>query len=63
MNRNVMLLGGRSPKAMAAAAVYVAVIMEGESFSKSASLIAKAAGINPVSLYTNYKRIKIHLRL
>ena len=63
MNRNVMLVGGRSPKATAAAAVYVAVIMEGESYSNSASLIAKAAGINPVSLYANYKRIKIDLRL
>lgn len=62
MNRNVML-GGRSPKATAAAAVYIAVIMEGESYSNSASIIAKAAGINTVSLYANYKRLKLHFRL
>lgn len=41
---NANLLGGRSPKATAAAAVHVAVIMSGEAHRSSAKEIARAAG-------------------
>jgi DNA-binding HxlR family transcriptional regulator len=57
------MLGGRSPKATAAAAIHAAVIISGEAHRSSAKEIAGAAEINPVSLYANYKRIKIYLRL
>jgi len=57
------MLGGRSPKATAAGALHAAVIMSVETSRNSAKEIARVAEINPVSLYANYKRIKIHLSL
>lgn len=62
LNQQVML-GGRNPRALAAAAIYLAAIMTGAYDIGNAKEISNAAKINPVSLYANYKRLKIHLRL
>jgi hypothetical protein len=62
LNEQVML-GGRNPRALAAAAIYLAAIMTGAAYIDNARMISNAAKINPVSLYANYKRLKIHLKL
>jgi predicted transcriptional regulator len=54
--------GGRSPKTVAAAAVYVALILVGQAYIESVREIAAAGKVSRKAVYDNYKRIKIYLR-
>lgn len=62
LNQQVML-GGRNPRALAAAAVYAAAIMTGAAYIESVKSISREAKVNPVSVYSNYKRIRRFLQL
>jgi transcription initiation factor TFIIIB Brf1 subunit/transcription initiation factor TFIIB len=57
-----LLGGGRRPKTVAAAAVYVALILVGQVHIESVREIAAAGKVSRKAVYDNYKRIKLYLR-
>jgi transcription initiation factor TFIIIB Brf1 subunit/transcription initiation factor TFIIB len=62
-SNEIGLLGsGRSPKTVAAAAVYIASILAGEAHTQSVREIAAAGKVSRKAVYDNYKRIKLYLR-
>jgi transcription initiation factor TFIIB len=52
---------GKDPMGLAAAALYVACVMNGES--KTQKDVAEAAGVTEVTIRNRYKGLKIHLKL
>lgn len=62
-SNEIGLLGtGRSPRTIAAAAVYIASILVGEAHTGSVREIAAAGKVSRKAVYDNYKRIKLYLR-
>ncbi|MGH9988038.1 MAG: transcription initiation factor IIB, partial [Nitrososphaeraceae archaeon] len=52
---------GKDPMGLAAAALYVACVMNGEN--KTQKDVAEAAGVTEVTIRNRYKGLKLHLKL
>jgi len=52
---------GKDPMGLAAAALYVACVMNGEN--KTQKDVAEAAGVTEVTIRNRYKGLKMHLKL